>query len=204
VSERLRDDLNLYAYVGNDPLDRTDPSGETCTQATAGGSYTCQVDSIVDKKGNVTERKDFSKSQQRQVKAFEKAYTAAVNKLESHSSAKVDVSVNGKSEKVTAGYVAKALEGRNVVAAPGIDKGANTNGATNTTTVEGRVLSGAGTLQGVKTPTADALRQIAIVHEGLHGTYVDSVGAGMKPGDFNTAHQAPYNEASDELLRGNQ
>jgi hypothetical protein len=105
---------------------------------------------------------------------------------------------------VSAGYVAKALEGRNVVAAPSIDKGANTRASTNTTTVEGRILSGQGQIEGVKTSTPDALRQIAIVHEGMHGTYVDSVGAGMKPDDFNMAHQAPYNEASAELLGGQQ
>jgi uncharacterized protein RhaS with RHS repeats len=34
-----KDDFNLYTYVGNDPLDMTDPSGKTCTQAN--GSYEC-------------------------------------------------------------------------------------------------------------------------------------------------------------------
>ena len=32
-----KDDTNLYAYVGNDPTDRTDPSGLTGTNSSQGG-----------------------------------------------------------------------------------------------------------------------------------------------------------------------
>jgi RHS repeat-associated protein len=47
-----KDDLDLYTYVDNDPLNKTDPTGETCTSSN--GTYSCQVDSIRDAKGNVT------------------------------------------------------------------------------------------------------------------------------------------------------
>ncbi|MFL6603251.1 MAG: RHS repeat-associated core domain-containing protein [Steroidobacteraceae bacterium] len=44
-----KDDVNLYAYVGNDPLDRTDPTGKvTCTPDPGGGTATCEVHSILD------------------------------------------------------------------------------------------------------------------------------------------------------------
>jgi hypothetical protein len=32
LGQRVDDDLNIYAYVGNGPLDKTDPSGERCAK----------------------------------------------------------------------------------------------------------------------------------------------------------------------------
>jgi len=37
-----KDDVNLYAYVGNDPLDRTDPTGLTCGTTPPGGRVHCK------------------------------------------------------------------------------------------------------------------------------------------------------------------
>jgi uncharacterized protein RhaS with RHS repeats len=38
-------DLNLYAYVRNDPLNRTDPTGTTCTEEN--GRVQCRVDEVI-------------------------------------------------------------------------------------------------------------------------------------------------------------
>jgi RHS repeat-associated protein len=41
-----QDDLNLYVYVGNDPLDRTDPSGKTIVVTAANGGDVADYDTI--------------------------------------------------------------------------------------------------------------------------------------------------------------
>ena len=130
------DDFNLYAYVGNDPLNRKDPSGQTCTSAIApstgtrlGTAYNCKVDSIVDAKGNVTQRADFSKKQTAQVAGFDKRYTAAVNKLMSNPDRQATVEVPGqKAFTVSAAEVGMNLIKAEVQAAPGTPGGANTRG----------------------------------------------------------------------------
>jgi len=48
------DDLSLYAYVGNDPLDRFDPTGTKSETAQNGAS--CQFDEFKDNKGNTISR----------------------------------------------------------------------------------------------------------------------------------------------------
>jgi RHS repeat-associated protein len=192
-----KDDLDLYTYVGNDPLDKTDPTGETCTQNN--GTYSCQVDSIKDAKGNVTQRADFSKAQVKQVAAFEKAYTKAVNNLASHSDRTTTVSVGDKSMKVSAGDIAKVLVNRTFVAAPDQDgkgRGAGTVG--NVTTVGGAGLAGIGTVKGASPPGAEGLRELVAVHEGLHNPAENSLKQGRS--DFNDIHQVPYNRAAETLL----
>jgi hypothetical protein len=51
---RIEDDLNLYAYIGNDPLDRIDPTGLKCETTASGPS--CAFDEFRDKNGKVISR----------------------------------------------------------------------------------------------------------------------------------------------------
>ncbi len=203
------DDLNLYTYVGSDPLNKTDPSGLSCTQG-ENKQYDCQVDSMTDAKGNVTQRADFSKAQSNQVKGFEKRYTAAVNKLMSNPDRKATVSVPGqKSFSVTAGEVGRNLVKAEVRAAPGTPGGANTRG--DLITLHDGILS-----QGNRTPQQlGSFQAMGIVHEGIHWTgwgplpdgsrsatgersVLDPYKLGYEP--LRSLHQERYNNAALELL----
>jgi len=189
---------NVYTYVGDDPLDKTDPTGETCTSNN--GTYSCQVDSIRDAKNNVTQRADFSKDQVKQVAAFEKSYTTAVNDLASHPdrTATVSVSGGGKDQTVTAGSIAQSLADRTVIASPSEKPGAYTSGYS--TIVGERGLSGVGSFKGVQPSSADQARQIAITHEGIHDTKGDRTRGTLNVTEFGAAHQAPFNQAAKQLL----
>jgi RHS repeat-associated protein len=203
-----KDDVDLYTYVGNDPADKSDPSGKTCTQGDD-KKYICVVDSMKDAKGNVTQRADFSKAQLRQVAGFEKSYTVAVNALASHPGMTVELTNAGTGVMATtnAGSVATALAGRNYMAIPSLTSGPGSAQGTigNTTSVGGVGLSGSGMLPSVPgANTPELMRQVETVHEGLHGpaTGVDA----LRPSsmDFNewnkVFHQPLYDEAAWSLL----
>jgi hypothetical protein len=162
-----------------------------------------------DAKGNVTQRKDFTAAQSKQVAAFEKSYTAAVNKLASDPSAKTTVSVpgEGKTQTVTAGSVARSAANREVEAAPSVADPRGVGAITHSdgmggvvTTVNSPGLRGQPIYGGAT--NSEEMRQMITVHEAMHGTYVDSAFAGKQ--EFQKAHQLPYDKAALELLRGNQ
>ena len=201
-----KDDLDLYTYVGNDPLDKTDPSGKTCTQAN--GSYDCKVDTYVNWRGKEIPRSEMSKGQIGRVANFEKAYTAAVNKLMANPTKETTVSIaeTGKSATVSAGAVGNALIGRNMI----VDNKVNAMGTSGSTTHLGPVgLSGEGKISGVTPGSSQSLLEIAVTHEGLHGSDVNIDSTLRDSLPFNKwngsetqegVHQGPYNRGANDLL----
>ena len=83
-----KDDLNWYAYVGNDPLNAADPTGTSCVTLPH-SEKVCQVDRMVNKDKSVTQRKDFSPAQQKAVAKFERKYTQTVRRLDETAKRKV-------------------------------------------------------------------------------------------------------------------
>lgn len=72
------DDANLYAYVGNDPLNKTDPTGMICSGTLADGNASCKVDTF-NEKAVAQARKDgdIAKGMERQIARLEKNMTTA-------------------------------------------------------------------------------------------------------------------------------
>lgn len=89
-------DFNRFAYVDDNPIHNADPDGTTCTEVVK-GQYNCQIDG---NKGNLSGA---------QVRSLNKAYTSAVNRLNSHPDAKATISVKGASFTARAGDVARGL-----------------------------------------------------------------------------------------------
>ncbi len=194
-----KDDLNLYAYVGNDPLDRTDPTGQTCTENNDHRGMTCKVD-------------DPGTLSAKEVHKINKAYTAAVNRLLSHPKQTVQVTVNGKSFEVKAGDLAKGLAATTVIGGTNPDArastlgGALTPGTTKSGGVETTIYRNAlerdrqGGTQHIQTDL-----RMTFIHEGIHGHPGEIVFRQMFDSDpqrFNLDHQQEYNRDSEILYKG--
>jgi RHS repeat-associated protein len=201
-----KDDLNLFAYVGNDPLNKSDPSGNECKENNA--TFDCKVDWYITWLHKKIARADLKGWRLKRVEKFEKAYTAAVNKLMSDPSKPTTIAIpeTGKSVTVTAGAVGDALVKREIV----VDSKVSGMGTGSSTTHLGPFgLSGKGTIEGLTPPNSQAQLEIEITHEGLHGgdvnidkTLQDSLPFGKWNGTQTQVgvHQAPYNKAADDLL----
>jgi RHS repeat-associated protein len=203
-----KDNLNLYAYVGNDPLDKTDPSGETCAQNQLSGPYSCQVDGFRDSDGHSVDRSSLSNKVLANVRAFEQSYSDAVNNLASHPERVKPLNVPGdKSQDIPAAGVARKLAETVVTAVPSVAAGKSFDGSKSSlsssdayhVTVYGSGLSGApGFGENARVlGNPDLRRQVGIVHESFHFTRADR--SSNLP-DFGSRHQAPFNQTAEALL----
>ena len=145
-----QDDLNLYAYVYNDPVNKKDPTGATCETDKDGKVTACHFDKVVGK---------LTLEQKQQLRAAETAYTKAVQKLQADPDREVSITLakpdakgnptkETRSVTTTAGAVAHALIGRTMVAAPNLEGVASTKG--NVTTMKAGGMSGAVNLFSIK------------------------------------------------------
>jgi len=190
------DDFNLYAYVANDPFNKRDPTGTSCTKNA--GDYKCQVDSLVNSEGKVIQRKDFSKAQVRQVSAFETAYTAAVNKLAESSDPVSVAGPDGQSTKTSGTIVAGILARANVQSVPSLSSPMNFKDGKLTVGPLGR--TGGGKLDGIRQGDANRNLRVEVAHEGIHGTGANNMWRGYDHDSFNHDHQSPFNRAAAEML----
>jgi RHS repeat-associated protein len=102
------DYVNLYAYVGLEPGNGTDPSGKTCSRTRSGtGSYLCRFDEV---------RPSGTKGETGRINEASRAYTSAVNRLLANPNRTVRVTLaNGATGRFNAGVVAQALIGAKAV-----------------------------------------------------------------------------------------
>lgn len=198
-----KDDLNLYAYVKNDPLNHADPTGTTCSR-TGGGKFDCHLDTIVLKNGTTITRaqaeKVMSAAQLVRIRSFEKNYSTAVNRMYANNRT-VSVGATGSrlgtSFKANSRDIAVGLAARNFTYRSGASSG-------------NALMTSGGNIRGTWTDVYESemrrgsLQIEDIAHEGLHRSRAERMGNVLGPvlgnEPYATEHQAPYNKAAKDML----
>lgn len=204
-----KDQVNLYAYVGNDPMNGRDPTGTTCTSSQQGEKtiYACRIDSVaIVKDGAVVGTRPTTPAEDKKFASFNARYTAAVNRLMSNPDKQVTVApISGKtgSFQTTAGKAAESLISREFAYA-----GAHLKPGTDLASA-GIYNLATGVVDGARTYVSGSgltgASQTGIVHDGgLHGTPEEWTGGLQKKGyPLNKIdHQEQYNKAACSLLGG--
>lgn len=193
-------DFNRFSYVNNNPIVNIDPYGTTCTRSDSSKSYECHVDS------------NDGKFSDQQIRDTNKAYTDAVNTLNSHPNKSVKVTVQGVSFRAKAGDIARWLIGAKVVTGAKFSTvRANTYGggigsSSNyhldyqpvTTIFKNAITTDR---SGGKSNIESDLAR-TFVHEGIHMLPRENALyeiCRINPDKFEINHLIPYNKASDAL-----
>ncbi len=202
------DGMNMYAYVGNDPMNGSDPTGTSCEFRLRTG-IVCHVDRV--------DRSSLNTQQRTQLRNFEREYTRVVNRLIELPNVRIRVGSSGRLRdgsvvgdfSITRRQAAANLYGRIFSYRPG-GGGCEANSAACTRGTDG----GPGIPHRVRPVTrlTDAGLQrrsaLTIIHDGaLHGSRQEYNGGLVMPtysrlGEFpyQSGHQRPYDRASCLLI----
>ena len=203
-----KDQVNLYAYVNNDPIDNRDPTGTTCTASGSGNNvtYSCQIDKVVSMVNGREVTRNATAADHRQYAGVERSLTRAVNAAAANGGKMENISFrsggNNYSFSISSGRIAESLAARTMVANPFSNVGAmNTpnNGLTN--------INRAGLNPGAMTTWGDTDRTRAkeFLHDGIHGSREEARALGRNLSNLgreplSSAHQDSYNAAADDIL----
>jgi len=199
------DDFNLYAYVGNDPLNRKDPTGLKCVPDNDGGG-SCTGDKFQDKKGNQISRE--SAMQGREGKKIEKdeakltsKYVKARQLAARNGSVKIkgDAKLGIADEAVSGQEIVIAMESVEITFAAGLNpSSANSNATTWAASFgDGSVKVLGITLWGNGRANVDR----TFGHESLHAVYYSKHGLneGWNRLSDPLVHQDSFDDAARDI-----
>ena len=211
-----KDDLNLYAYVGNDPLDRTDPTGLKCETTTSGPS--CTFDEFRDKNGKVISREQATSGGGKIAKFFKADPASRVARQEAAMTAKYKAALAMKqrggsvtiSGNRSLGVPDQTISGGKIVAAMESTPLASTGQSGPSSSVLAGTVKAGSTGQvlridfyGNGTGASDFGQLFG--HEELHSAYerpsATDAGWDNPAQNYQDAHQVPFNNASDNISR---
>ena len=199
-----KDQINLYAYVANDPVYGTDPTGETCTKSGDSGSYSCQIDKIQTTVDGKTVTRNATAQDHKTYAGVEDSLTKAVNAAAiAGKTENISFRSGGKnySFSISSGKIAQALAARTVQVNP-----RGTVGAMNTPNNRLTNVNRAGINPAALTEFGDAdrTRQMEFLHDGIHGSREEARALGPagldRLGRNPNDHQHSYNHAADDIL----
>jgi RHS repeat-associated protein len=192
-----KDQVNLYAYVGDDPIDHNDPSGLECT--VQNNAVTCTIKVVIP-----AGQKQLTPQQTRDAQRVANNYAHTVARLlRSNETTNVGKwgNLRGTSFKISAKEIGQSLAGRKMYFRPGVvNKNADMDSPGNAVTdrVATNIYQNA-------LNQADDDMDVGIAHEGIHhtmsalrGTHGLDESSGFEP--YATLHQKPYNDAARNLL----
>jgi RHS repeat-associated protein len=199
-----KDEMNLYAYVGNDPVNGKDPDGTSCRKN--GDEYICKIDRVVTIVNGKEVIRNATAADRKQYAAVEKSLTRAVTAAAANGGKIQNVSFvsNGRtySFSISNGRIAETLAARTIVINP-----FSNVGAMNTPNNRLTNVNRSGIDPGAMTPwgNADRTRAKEFIHDGIHGSREENRGLGdslysLGRAPMSADHQNSYNAVADDIL----